>query len=202
MEKANTQALRRGTLLATWPLTKSSTLGSPTRPVAELRFEKAQNLASMNAPEVIESRRASCNGIGMSMKAMQKASRFEGEVSKGQELPAVLLRPVTLSVCVSTLLEREARIRVFGDSHYWQVIQTDQLWIACQDKRSPWIGTYKHYDSRFWGIFKYRFYAKALRVRTSSRFPPGLPLSNKQYFIHTYARQARNGACSSTLFSF
>ena len=31
------------------------------------RFEKTQNLVSMNVPEVIESLRASCNGNGIAM---------------------------------------------------------------------------------------------------------------------------------------
>ena len=66
MLEENIQAPRRGTLLTTFPLTKRA-FGSPTRPDLELRFEKTQNLVSMNVPEVIESRRASCNGVEMSI---------------------------------------------------------------------------------------------------------------------------------------
>ena len=49
---------------ATCPLTKSA-FGSPTHLAFELRLEKTQNLVSTNVPDVIESLRASCNGIGM-----------------------------------------------------------------------------------------------------------------------------------------
>ena len=42
-----------------------SAFGSPTRPDLDPRLEKTQNLVSMKVPEVIESLRASCNGIGM-----------------------------------------------------------------------------------------------------------------------------------------
>jgi len=54
-------------LLTTCPFTNSA-FGSPTRPNFELRLEKTQNLVSTNVPEVIESLKASCNGIGMSME--------------------------------------------------------------------------------------------------------------------------------------
>ena len=37
------------------------------RPGFDVRLEKSQNLVSTNDPEVIESFKASCNGIGMSM---------------------------------------------------------------------------------------------------------------------------------------
>ena len=37
------------------------------RPDLDPRLEKAQNLVSTKVPEVIESLRASCNGIGMVM---------------------------------------------------------------------------------------------------------------------------------------
>ena len=50
----------------TCPFTNSA-FGSPTRPVFGLRLENTQNLVSINVPEVIESRRASCTGIGISM---------------------------------------------------------------------------------------------------------------------------------------
>jgi hypothetical protein len=52
--------------LATCPLTKSA-FGFATRPGFELRLEKTQHLVSTNVPEVIESLKASCNGIGMVM---------------------------------------------------------------------------------------------------------------------------------------
>ena len=44
-----------------------SAFGSPMRPDLDPRLEKAQNLVSTKVPEVIESLRASCNGIGMVM---------------------------------------------------------------------------------------------------------------------------------------
>jgi hypothetical protein len=44
-----------------------SAFGFPTRPALDLRLEKTQNLVSMNVPEVIESLRAFCNGVGMVM---------------------------------------------------------------------------------------------------------------------------------------
>ena len=56
----------RGTRFTTCPLTKSA-FGSPTRSDLDPRFEKTQNLASTNVPEVIESLRASCNGNGIVM---------------------------------------------------------------------------------------------------------------------------------------
>ena len=62
----NIRAPRRGAVLTTCPFTNSA-FGSPTRPGFELRLEKTQNLVSMKVPEVIESLRASCNGIGMAM---------------------------------------------------------------------------------------------------------------------------------------
>ena len=37
------------------------------RPGFDVRLEKSQNLVSTNDPDVIESLRASCNGIGISM---------------------------------------------------------------------------------------------------------------------------------------
>ena len=60
------QAPSRGTRLATLSFTKSA-FGPPTRPGLELRLEKTQNLVSTNVPDVIESLRASCNGIGIVM---------------------------------------------------------------------------------------------------------------------------------------
>ena len=60
------RAPSRGTRLATRSLTKRA-FGPPTRPKLGLRFEKTQNFVSTNDPEVVESRRASCNGIGMFM---------------------------------------------------------------------------------------------------------------------------------------
>ena len=53
------------------PFTNSA-FGSPTRPAFVLRLEKIQNLVSINVPEVIESLKASCNGIGMA--AMKKVA--------------------------------------------------------------------------------------------------------------------------------
>ena len=44
-----------------------SAFGSPTRPDLDPRLEKTQNLVSMKVPEVIESLRASCNGVGMAI---------------------------------------------------------------------------------------------------------------------------------------
>ena len=51
-------------LLTTCPFTNSA-FGFPTRLVFKLRLEKTQNLVSTKVPDVIESLRASCNGIGM-----------------------------------------------------------------------------------------------------------------------------------------
>ena len=59
-------ATRCGTRFATCSLTKSA-FGTPTRPGADRRLEKSQNLVSTNDPEVIESLKASCNGTGMVM---------------------------------------------------------------------------------------------------------------------------------------
>ena len=50
----------------TCPLTKRA-FGSPARPDLDPRLEKTQNLVSTNVPEVIESLRASCSGIGTAM---------------------------------------------------------------------------------------------------------------------------------------
>ena len=41
------------------------------------RFEKTQNLVSMNVPEVIESFRASCNGNGIAMTKVATAMVLE-----------------------------------------------------------------------------------------------------------------------------
>ena len=60
----NIRAPRRGTLLTTCPFTNSA-FGFPTCLVFKLRLEKTQNLVSTNVPDVIESLRASCSGIGM-----------------------------------------------------------------------------------------------------------------------------------------
>jgi len=64
--KANLRAPSRGTRLTTFSFTNNA-FGSPTRPTFELRLEKAQNLVSINVPEVIESLKASCNAVGMAM---------------------------------------------------------------------------------------------------------------------------------------
>ena len=60
---------------ATRPLIKSA-FGTLTRPVLDLRLEKTQNLVSTNDPEVIESRRASCNGIGIVMARIATSMIF------------------------------------------------------------------------------------------------------------------------------
>ena len=82
------RAPRRGTLLTTCPLTKSA-FGSPTRPVLELRFEETQNLVSTNVPVVIESHRASCNGIGMFIELKREQFASGRSVSEVEELYAI-----------------------------------------------------------------------------------------------------------------
>ena len=76
---------RRGTRFATCPLTKSG-FGLPTRPGLGPRLEKTQNLVSTNVPEVIESLRASCNGIGMAMTEVVMSAGSGSGVACGRGL--------------------------------------------------------------------------------------------------------------------
>jgi len=76
--EVNAREARRGTHLATCPLTKSG-FGFPTRPGLDARFEKSQNLVSTKVPEVIESLKASCNGNGIVM--VRVATFATGELS-------------------------------------------------------------------------------------------------------------------------
>ena len=69
------------------------------RLVFELRLENTQNLVSINVPEVIESLRASCNGVGMSMTEAAMFVMYElFELCRGQELHAVRERLVIFNV--------------------------------------------------------------------------------------------------------
>ena len=60
----------------TRPFTNSA-IASPTRLAFGLHLENTQDLVSINIPEVIESRRASCTGIGMSMAGAVVSVVFE-----------------------------------------------------------------------------------------------------------------------------
>lgn len=60
------QAPSRGMRLATCSLTKSA-FGPLTCPGLDPRLEKTQNWVSTKVPDVIESLRAPCKGIGIAM---------------------------------------------------------------------------------------------------------------------------------------
>src|SRR5882757_5714977 len=97
--RAAAREQRRGTRFATCPLMKSA-FGPPTRLDLDRRLENTQNLVSTKVPEVIESLKASCNGIGMVM-AMVATSVICGSFGVRDEFKRYTCVGARLFICAA-----------------------------------------------------------------------------------------------------